>query len=464
MKKISTLALFTLAFFTSKAQFTANFDQNIIAGGTCWTFIQISWTNEASDVISGTGSAYSNPPVTGSSTRDIITPALNIINTNLSVSFDYKLSNKLNGNATRLIEIGILTPSNNYTALGSFVLDKNSPTTVQNYSNTFSVSAGLHKIVFKFGGGTGDGNTRVIFDNLSISANAQYASPTYCNTAPVANNDNFIGIIGNQVFGNVLLNDNDVDGETMTPSIVTNSLDGIVVLNNNGTFSFTPNINFTGTTTTFTYRVNDNGFAPMNSNVATVTINLATAGSLPVTITSFNANLKNSKVDLNWTTVDERNFSHFEVEKSFNGTEYNTAAVVFAAGNTNTKMNYTHKDDVSMISKGLVYYRLKMIDSDGSFKYSEIRVIRIGGQVQTLNIMTYPNPVISDVRVTIPAEWQNKTVIYQIFNSAGQVVMSRTNSSASQTEVFNMSNLGIGFYIVKASNGTEAAQQKIIKK
>jgi hypothetical protein len=77
--------------------------------------------------------------------------------------------------------------------------------------------------------------------------------------------------------------------------------------------------------------------------------------------------------------------------------------------------------------------------------------------------MTYPNPVGNEVRVTIPASWQNKEVKYEVFNTSGQIVIVKMNTNASQTEVIDMSNMSRGLYIVKLTNGTQTAQQKIIK-
>ena len=92
MKKIFTLCVIAaLTTLVSKAQFTANFDNGITSlSSNCWQFYQIEYTNVSGEVINGTGSLYSNPPVNGSSTRDYFTPALNITSTSLTVSFNYK--------------------------------------------------------------------------------------------------------------------------------------------------------------------------------------------------------------------------------------------------------------------------------------------------------------------------------------------------------------------------------------
>src|SRR5687767_8637740 len=286
MKKISTLLtifVFVLVCFKSTAQFTQNYEAGMASlTANCWSFGEINHTTDATLVITGTGSLYTNPPTNGSSTRDIITPYLNVISTSLTISFNYKLSNQINGNATRTIETGLLDVNGNFTSLNLIVMDRFSSAMVQSFNQTFTVPTGMKKVIIKLGGSTGDGNTRIIFDDLYCSASAKYGPSTNCNGAPVAVNDTFNGIIGNIVIGNVLTNDNEPDGETMSPAIVSTSPNGIVVMNNSGNFIFTPNPLFLGTTTSFTYHLTDNGYDPQTSNTATVTINLSALGTLPV--------------------------------------------------------------------------------------------------------------------------------------------------------------------------------------
>ncbi len=187
--------------------------------------------------------------------------------------------------------------------------------------------------------------------------------------------------------------------------------------------------------------------------------------TLPVELTSFSAMLNNSKVDLKWITAMEKNVSHFIVEKSTDGKNYSDAGVVFAYGNTDAKMTYTFADNnINTAQPGVIYYRLRSVDIDTKTQLSEVRVIRIGKRnEQLLSIITYPNPVTSEVRVTVPANWQSKKIRYQVINNAGQVVMSIDNPSASQTETINVSKLQTGYYILSVSAEGEKAQQKIIK-
>lgn len=187
--------------------------------------------------------------------------------------------------------------------------------------------------------------------------------------------------------------------------------------------------------------------------------------TLPVKLISFDATLNNkTKVDLKWATATEENVSHFVVERSTDGVNYSDAGLVFAVGNSTQKVNYNLADDISNVDAAVIYYRLCSVDVDGKFSYSDVRIIRVSNQKDnTVDIITYPNPVSNELRVTVPANWQNKKISFELFNANGQIVKRINNSSSSQTETINVSDLNRGFYVVRVSCDGETAQQKIVK-
>src|SRR5437870_13070530 len=117
----------------------------------------INYTTTAGVVINVTGSAYTNPPTSSSGQRSIGTPFLNVNSTSLNVSFNYKTSSKIAGNATRTIEIGLEDKNGAFTSLQTIVMDKNTPVTVLNHNATYSVAAGVYRLVISIAGATGDG-------------------------------------------------------------------------------------------------------------------------------------------------------------------------------------------------------------------------------------------------------------------------------------------------------------------
>lgn len=185
--------------------------------------------------------------------------------------------------------------------------------------------------------------------------------------------------------------------------------------------------------------------------------------SLPLVLLNFNTTLANKKVMLSWVTGQEKELSHFVIERSVNGIEYKEVGMVIAQGTSNVKIEYSFPDAINTLANGVVYYRLKMVDMDGHYQRSQIRLIRLGEQKETATVAAYPNPVISELRVTVPANWQNTMVTFDLFNASGQLVKHVVASKASQTETLNVNELTNGLYIMKVSNGTETAVQRIVK-
>jgi hypothetical protein len=186
--------------------------------------------------------------------------------------------------------------------------------------------------------------------------------------------------------------------------------------------------------------------------------------TLPLVLNNFDATLGKEKVALTWTTGMEKELSHFVVERSIDGASYNEAGIVFAGGTSGVKLNYNFNDKVMNSPKGIVYYRLRMVDLDGKYQHSAIRIIRTNQTNDIVKMQAYPNPAVDELRVTVPASWQNKQVNYQVFNTTGILVKQVVNKAASQTETINVRELGAGMYVVKASTASETATQRIIKK
>lgn len=191
--------------------------------------------------------------------------------------------------------------------------------------------------------------------------------------------------------------------------------------------------------------------------------NLTAAGSMPVTLMNFTAKLDKKNVVLSWATSEEKNFNHFLLERSIDGKEFKQAAMIFADDNGQLQKEYGFKDALNNITKGIVYYRLKMVDIDGKFKYSSTRVIRLDEQGNQSEVVTYPNPAKNDLRITVPTSWQDQKVVFDFYNVNGQIVKHIVNNRAGQTENLNVADIAEGLYIVRATKGEETAVQRIVK-
>lgn len=193
--------------------------------------------------------------------------------------------------------------------------------------------------------------------------------------------------------------------------------------------------------------------------------NMPVQTTLPIKLVSFTATLNNGKTDLKWITSSEKDVSHFVIEKSLDGKNFTDAGTVAATGNSNSDNTYNFTDaNINSDRASVIYYRLRSVDIDAKSQLSDIRLIKIdkAGSLN-LSIQTYPNPVTSELRVTLPANWQGKKVNYELVNNNGQIAARKLASSSSQTETLNVSGLPTGFYIVRVSCDGETAIQKVIK-
>jgi hypothetical protein len=185
--------------------------------------------------------------------------------------------------------------------------------------------------------------------------------------------------------------------------------------------------------------------------------------SLPLTLLNFDAYLKKDKAELNWSTTEHKNFSHFILQRSEDGKNYRDVMTLLTdeAVTTNIK-NYRYSDDVSNINSQTVYYRLKMVDIDAKYQYSPIRMIRLSASTM-VQVQTFPNPVTNELRVMIPNNWQGKMIAYEIYTNAGLLVNRIQNTCAAQIQQINVQSLSTGNYIIRVMNGSEKSVSKFIK-
>lgn len=183
---------------------------------------------------------------------------------------------------------------------------------------------------------------------------------------------------------------------------------------------------------------------------------------LPLKFTNFTATLATNKVNLSWTTANEINVNHFIIEKSLDGISYTNLAMVFSNRNGVGYSNYKYNDNISTDVAGTYYYRIRSVDVDGKNQLTEIKIIKINSTTNDniINITAFPNPVTTELHISVPIGWQNKTVSYQLFNTAGALV-SKTETNSN---TINVSKLNAGIYIVKATCNGSTAEQRIIKK
>jgi hypothetical protein len=196
----------------------------------------------------------------------------------------------------------------------------------------------------------------------------------------------------------------------------------------------------------------------MTSNEAcvaekTVTSNEVTMinSPLPINLFSFSGRRTNGGNQLNWVTASEANSAKFVVERSSDGQSFTTIGEVAAAGNSNSSRSYGYLD--SRVQPGDNYYRLKMVDKDGSFKYSN--VVRIGANSTLMITSVQPNPTTAGTRaLLVITDGERGTANITVSNVAGQVLNSyRVNNNTGNVQVeLTTDNMASGNYLVTYRN------------
>ena len=173
--------------------------------------------------------------------------------------------------------------------------------------------------------------------------------------------------------------------------------------------------------------------------------------TLPVSLTKFNAFFQNRQVNLNWSMANASNFDRFEVEHSNNGIDFTTLQSI----STSNTMDYATTD--ANPSKGINYYRLKMMDLDGSFSYSEVKTVKVASET-----VWSVSPTKSSSLLTATVN-ENEESTIQLFNTNGQMVYNTIQNGNPKVEI-PIGNLTSGIYIVRISvSGSVVYSERIIK-
>jgi PQQ-dependent dehydrogenase (s-GDH family) len=141
--------------------------------------------------------------------------------------------------------------------------------------------------------------------------------------------------------------------------------------------------------------------------------------TLPLYLTRFNGAFKEKDVKLDWETSNEVNTSHFNIERSSNGSRFETIGTVAADGNRVETAPYGYTDkDVSLLPVDRLYYRLKSVDKDGKFTFSSVITVRLP---QAFDVLVFPNPVKSRLNIRINNRTA-KEVIVEVSDLQGRLM------------------------------------------
>ncbi len=215
----------------------------------------------------------------------------------------------------------------------------------------------------------------------------------------------------------------------------------------------TPTLGTMGTCYTLSYTFS-NGFSGFGAGIP------GASGTLPIELLSFTGKLQNESVKLNWSTVFEQNSKGFEIEKSYDGFNFKKIGFVGGAGNSNTTRNYSFTDPQRAIEFN--YYRLKLVDIDNTFDYSDVVLVK--NMYGRQDVYLAGNPFTDKINIQF-AQTPNSKVSVSVYDMKGsKIYEAGYNNYVRSALQINLGNrLAQGIYSVKVETGGKVYNLKAMK-
>ncbi|MCS6990157.1 MAG: T9SS type A sorting domain-containing protein [Chloroherpetonaceae bacterium] len=186
--------------------------------------------------------------------------------------------------------------------------------------------------------------------------------------------------------------------------------------------------------------------------------------ALPVELTSFGAQVLNDGVRLSWTTASELNNAGFEVQRSTNQANWTTLGFVRGAGTTTEAQSYSFLD---ASATGRVFYRLKQIDFDGQFEYSNVIEVNAGLPKTFALEQNYPNPFnpTTTIAYQLPTASDVSLKVYDMLGKEVTTLVNARQDAGAYSVNFNANNLasGLYFYRLQAGNFVQTRKMMLVK-
>ena len=184
--------------------------------------------------------------------------------------------------------------------------------------------------------------------------------------------------------------------------------------------------------------------------------------ALPVSLLNFAGTAKGNTNILNWVTASETNNKEFEVLKSIDGINFSMVGTITAKGNTTNPSNYEWID-TKPFAKG--FYKLKQIDNDGKFQYSNVVSIKQNGK-QEMGIALKQNPVKASLSFiyNLPSDGNVQISIIDVFGRIMYSGLQKNSTQGLHNVELPTNNLSNGNYFIKlSSNGTTIIKQFVVQ-
>ena len=199
----------------------------------------------------------------------------------------------------------------------------------------------------------------------------------------------------------------------------------------------------------------------------------STTSPLPVELTSFTANADENKVLLNWETASEVNNYGFEIQKQEVRSKkleegWEKVGFVEGHGNSNSPKEYSFIDQEYDQDQEIIRYRLKQIDFDGKFEYSEVVEVEVNVLPTEFSLsQNYPNPFnpSTSIEYTVPSNEYVNLKVYDVLGNEVAVLVNGAKEAGSYKVSFDASSLssGVYFYKIQAGSFNQVRKMMLVK-
>lgn len=184
---------------------------------------------------------------------------------------------------------------------------------------------------------------------------------------------------------------------------------------------------------------------------------------LPIELLSFSANYSNGFINLNWTTVSEINNRGFEIERSNDKSNWRLIGFKEGSGTTTEQQSYFFADELDNINDNTLYYRLKQMDYNGTFDYSDVIEIEVSPSSFSLH-QNYPNPFNPStvIKYQLPVSSQVSLKVFDVLGNEVVTLVNENKSAGSYEVELNSSSLSSGIYIYQLRTAGFLQAKKMI--
>jgi Secretion system C-terminal sorting domain len=213
--------------------------------------------------------------------------------------------------------------------------------------------------------------------------------------------------------------------------------------------------NITGLAGSTSYLLAVDGLSNSRANFSL----LLNGTSLPISFLSFTGHKNNNTVVLDWQTASEFDNKHFQIETSKDGTNFYPIGIINSKGNSTTTQSYTFTDPLPL--KGPDYYRLKQVDMNGQYTYSNTVLINFTDKGRA--VVVYPNPARD--QLTVDLNRPSQDVKIRFLTTDGKVIRTENIGTVQRSKDLDISTLSSGAYILEIITGnSEKYFVRFIKK